>query len=163
MSAGITPDTPWIGVDTTGNVFDGNVYIAYDANLTATSHFGTLFTRSTDGGRTWWTPFYAPADETGELPGVAIDASGNLYVSADAFDAVTEAFLGYIEVTKITNGGTTIAETTRAGNPAYIIPSPLPGGSFRTLTIPQIAPDKDCVYLVWDSLPSPSCITCPQI
>ncbi|OLD78194.1 hypothetical protein AUF62_03000 [archaeon 13_1_20CM_52_20] len=163
ISAGITPDKPWIAVDTTGNAFDGNVYLAYDANLTATSYFGTLFTRSTDGGRTWSTPFYAPADETGELPGVAIDASGNVYVSADAFDAVTEAFLGYIEVTKITNGGTTVAGTTRAVNPANIIPSPLPGGSFRTFTIPQMAADKNGVYLVWDSFPPPGCNLCPQL
>ncbi len=163
ISAGITPDKPWIAVDTTGGLFDGNVYVAYDANLTATSHFGTLFTRSIDGGRTWSTPFYAPSDETGELPGVAIDSSGNVYVSADAFDAVTEAFLGYIQVTKITNGGTTIAGTTKAVNPASIIPSPLPGGSFRTFTIPQMAADKNGVYVVWDSFPPTGCLTCPQI
>src|SRR5207249_9086354 len=111
ISAGIFPDNPWIVADTTGGPFDGNVYFAYDANLTATSFFGTLFTRSTDGGNTWSAPFYTPADETGELPGMAIDASGNVYVSDDAFDPVSEAFLGYVEVTKITNGGTTIAET----------------------------------------------------
>ena len=150
ISAGIFPDKPWIAVDTTGGPFDGNVYVAYDANLTATSFFGTLFTRSIDGGQTWSAPFYAPADETGELPGMAIDASGNVYVSDDAFDPVSEAFLGYVEVTKITNGGTTIAETTRAVSPASIIPSPLPGGSFRAFTIPQMAADQNGVYLVWD-------------
>ncbi len=159
ISAGITPDKPWIAVDTTGGPFDGNVYVAYDANLTASSYFGTLFTRSTDGGKTWSTPFYAPSDETGELPGMTIDPSGNVYLSADAFNAVTEAFLGYIEVTKITNGGTTIAQTTKAVNPASLIPSPLPGGSFRTFTIPQMAADKNGVYLVWDSQQAgcPSC------
>ena len=150
ISAGIFPDKPWIVADTTGGPFDGNVYVAYDANLTATSFFGTLFTRSTDGGNTWSAPFYTPADETGELAGMAIDSSGNVYVSADAFDAVTENFLGYIEVTKITNGGTTIAGTTRAVNPAFLIPSPLPGGNFRDFTIPQMAADQNGVYLVWD-------------
>src|SRR6266568_3332724 len=150
ISAGIFPDKPWIVADTTGGAFDGNVYVAYDANLTATSFFGTLFIRSTDGGQTWSAPFYTPADETGELAGMAIDSSGNVYVSADAFDAVTENFLGYIEVTKITNGGTTVAGTTRAVNPAFLIPSPLPGGNFRAFTIPQMAADQNGVYLVWD-------------
>ncbi len=150
ISAGVFPDKPWIAVDTTGGAYDGNVYVAYDANLTATQAFATLFVRSTDGGATWSTPFYTPPDMTGELAGVAVDPSGNVYVSADAFDPIHEFPLGYVEVTKITGGGTTIAQTTKAVNPVSLIPSPLPGGSFRTFTIPQIAADQNGVYLVWD-------------
>lgn len=150
ISAGISPDKPWIAVDTTGGPYDGNVYVAYDANLTATQAFATLLVRSTDGGVTWSAPFYAPSDMTAELAGVTVDPSGNVYVSADAFDPVKEFPLGYVEVTKITNGGTTIVQTTKAVNPVSLIPSPLPGGSFRTFTIPQIAADQNGVYMVWD-------------
>ncbi len=150
ISAGVFPDKPWIAVDTTGGPNDGNVYVAYDANRTATEFFATLFTRSIDGGMTFSAPFYAPADETGELPGMAVDTTGNVYVSDVAFNPVTGAFLGYVEVTKITNGGTSIAGTTRPVNPAFPIPSPLPGGSFRAFTIPQMAADQNGVYLVLD-------------
>jgi hypothetical protein len=150
VSAGLFPDKPWIAVDTTGGPNDGNVYVAYDANLTATQHFATLFTRSTDGGQTFSPPFYAPADQTGELSGVTVDPSGNIYVSAVAFDPVTGNPLNYIEVSKITNAGTVLTGTSKAVNPAFAISSPLPGGSFRTFTIPQIASDPNGVYVVFD-------------
>ena len=150
ISAGIFPDKPWIAVDTTGGPNDGNIYVAYDANRTAIEPFATLFTRSTDRGMTFSAPFYAPADETGQGAGIAIDSSGNVYVSDVAFNPVTGAFLGYVEVTKITNGGTIIAGTTRPVDPAFLMPSPLPGGSFRTFTTPQMAADQNGVYLVLD-------------
>lgn len=149
ISAGIFPDKPWIAVDTTGGLNDGNVYVAYDANLTATHHFGTLFVRSLDGGKTWSTPFYVPADESGELPGVTVDPSGNIYVSTDAFDPVTGNPRGFIQVSKLINGGSVLVGTIFA-QPVALIPSPLPGGSFRAFTIPQITADTNGVYLLWD-------------
>jgi len=147
-------DKEWIAVDNSGGPNDGNVYLAFDANLTATSHFATLFTRSTDGGKTFSTPFYAPADQTGELPGVAVDYSGNVYLSADAFDPVTGNPItpNYIQVTKITNGGATISQNVKAVNPADFLKSSPPGASFRAFTIPQIAADTQGVYLVFDDI-----------
>src|SRR5437867_1151095 len=147
-------DKEWIAVDNSGGPNDGNVYLAFDANLTATNHFATLFTRSTDGGKTFSTPFYAPADQTGELPGVAVDYSGDVYVSTDAFDPVTGNLItpNYIQVTKITNGGTTISQNIKAVNPADLLKSSPPGASFRAFTIPQIAADSQGVYLVFDDI-----------
>src|SRR5205809_241435 len=145
-------DKEWIAVDTTGGPNDGNLYMAFDANLTATSYFGTLFTRSTDGGKTFSAPFYAPADETGELPGVTVDASGNVYVSSDAFNPITEVNLNYIQVSKITGGGTVLAQTVRAVNPASWLTGPPPGASFRAFTIPQLASDARGVYLAFDDV-----------
>jgi len=144
-------DKEWIAVDNTGGPFDGRVYLAFDANLTSTSYFATMLTRSSDGGRTWSSPFYTPADQTGELPGVTVGSNGDVYVSSDAFDALTGAPLGYIQVSKITNGGTYLAQNVRAVDPASLEFS-IPGGSFRAATIPQIAADKNGVYLVWDDL-----------
>ena len=144
-------DKEWIAVDNTGGPFDGNLYVAFDANLTATLPFATMLTRSTDGGRTFSTPFYAPTDKTGELPGITVDSNGNVYICSDAFDPVTGVPLDYVQVTKITDGGATIVQNVKAVNPAFFEQS-IPGGQFRAFTIPQIAADKTNVYLVWDDL-----------
>ncbi len=131
-------DKEWIAVDNTGGPFDGNVYVAFDANLTATSYFATMLTRSTDGGRTFSTPFYVPTDESGELPGITVDSNGDVYICSDAFNPVTGVPLNYVQVAKITDGGTTIVQNVRAVNPASFEQA-IPGGQFRAFTIPQIA------------------------
>ncbi len=140
-------------MDTTGGPYDGNVYLAFDGSLTPTSPFASVFTRSVDGGRTFSQPFYVPADDTGELAGVTVDPAGNVYVSTDAFDPVTGANLNYIQVSKLTNGGTTLVQNVRAVDPASWIENGTSiGATFRAFTIPQIAADKRGVYLVFDDL-----------
>ncbi len=148
----IIADKPWIAVDNTGGTYNGKVYLVFDANLTTTSPFGTLLTSSSDGGMTFSSPFYVPSDQTGELPGVAVDGSGNVYVSSDAFDPITEAFLNYIQVSKLTNGGTTLVQNVKAVNPANWLTSSPAGASFRAFTIPQIAADSSGVYLTFDDV-----------
>jgi len=146
-------DKPWIAVDNTGGPFDGNVYLAFDANLTSITPFATLFTRSTDGGNSFSPPFYAPSDRTGGLPGVAVDPAGNVFVSTDAFDPVTGANLNYIQVSKITGGGTTLVQNVKAVNPAsWVTSGSSIGASFRAFTIPQIAADAHGVYIVFDDV-----------
>lgn len=81
-----------------------------------------------------------------------MDSAGNVYVSTDAFDAVTGVPLNYTQVSKITNGGTTIVQNVKAVNPAYWLFNSPQGGSFRAFTIPQIASDAQGVYLVWDDV-----------
>lgn len=148
----LNDDKPWIVVDTSGGQYDGNVYLAFDANLTSTSHFATVLTHSSDGGRNFSEPFYVPKDETGELPGLTVDPSGDVYVSSDCFNPVTGASLNYVQVSKVTNGGTSLAHNVKAVTNACFLglSSTLPGGSFRDFTIPQIASDSNAVYLVRD-------------
>src|SRR6266581_526497 len=88
----------------------------------------------------------------GELPGVTVDSAGNVFVSSDAFDPVTGVALNYTQVTKITNGGTTLVQNVKAVNPAHWLFNSPQGGSFRAFTIPQIASDAQGVYLVWDDV-----------
>ena len=146
-------DKEWIAVDNTGGPHDGNLYVAVDGAQTPTSIFASLFTRSTDGGKTFSVPFYVPADQTGELAGVAVDSSGNVYVSTDAFDPITGANLNYIQVSKITNGGTTLVQNVRAVNPAsWVENGTALGATFRAFTIPQIAADANGVYLIFDDM-----------
>ncbi len=146
-------DKPWIAVDNTGGPSDGNVYLAFDANLTATLPFATLLTRSTDGGKTFSLPFYTPSDHTGELPSVTVDSAGNVYVSSNAFDPITGANLNYIQVSKVISGGTSLSQNVKAVNPAYWVTSGSAiGATFRAFTIPQIAADAIGVYLVFDDL-----------
>lgn len=146
-------DKEWIAVDNTGGPHDGNVYMAVDGAQTPTSVFASLFTRSTDGGKTFSPPFYVPADQTGELAGVAVDSSGNVYVSTDAFDPITGANLNYIQVSKITNGGTTLVQNVRAVNPAsWVENGTAIGATFRAFTIPQIAADANGVYIIFDDM-----------
>ena len=136
-------DKPWVTVDTTGGPSDGNVYVAFDRVFNGI--FTTVFTRSTNGGQTWSNPIATPSTG-GNLPGMAVDASGNVYVSTEG---ITPSTANLIQVTKLTSGGGLIAGTVTASTFVQI-PSPLPGGSFRTFTIPQMAADAFGVYVVWD-------------
>src|SRR3989442_899050 len=135
--------------------------------------------RSTDGGQSWTSellpgfpgdnspdgmaspvhlsntlsePLYTPGDETGELPGLTVDPLGEVYVSSDAFDPVTGVSLNYVQVSKVTNGGTVLAQNVKVVTNACFLglSSTLPGGSFRDFTIPQIVSDSKAVYLVRD-------------
>jgi hypothetical protein len=152
--SGFNPaDKPWIAVDTTGGPSDGSVYLAFDANVpqpNGITVFTSVFTRSIDGGKTFSTPIQVPAGSSfGNLPGVAIDGAGNVYVSTLAVDVLGNP-LNYIQVSKLTNGGSTLTGTVVAAASISLLPSPLPGNSFRTFTIPQMAADSSGVYMVWD-------------
>ncbi len=153
LVGGVTvADKPWIAVDDTGGPNDGNVYLAFDGTIG--NMFATVFARSVDGGATFSTPFFVPADGSGELPGITVSPSGDVFVSTPTFDPVTGQDLHRIRVSKLTNGGTTLTQTIVAADPVTSLPSPLPGNSFRTITIPQIAADSRGLYLVWDDFRS---------
>ncbi len=153
LVGGVTvADKPWIAVDNTGGPSDGNVYLAFDATIG--NIFATVITRSVDGGATFSTPFFVPADGSGELPGLTVSPGGDVLVSTPTFDPATGQDLHRIQVSKLTNGGTTLAQTIIAADPVTSLPSPLPGNRFRTSTIPQIAADSRGFYLVWDDFSS---------
>ncbi len=131
-------DKPWIAVDTTGGRNDGNVYVAFDGP------HGLVFTRSKDGGQTFSKP--TPAPGAGTLAGVAVDPTGNIFISSIQCTKQNCNIL----VSKSTNGGLGFSDPTKAV--ARITPVFLPGNGFRTFTIPQIAADANGVDVVWDEL-----------
>jgi hypothetical protein len=72
-SGALNPDFPKIAVDTTGGSNDGNVYVEF----THDTDGQTLFSRSTDGGRSFSQPLAVLSP--GINFNVAIDPDGNIY------------------------------------------------------------------------------------
>lgn len=134
-------DKPWIAVDNSGGLHDGNVYVIFGAGVFKGSFGGSIFVRSTDHGKTFSVPIVL-SDNTNFASGLTVDPSGAIYV----------AFLGgfgNIPVVKSTDGGVSFTGLIIAAN---ITPEfgPFPGNNFRTETLPQMASDNAGVYIVWD-------------
>jgi hypothetical protein len=134
-------DKPWIAVDATGGANDGNVYLAFDGTIN-NGLSGVVFTRSTNGGLTFASPILVTTD--GALPGIAVDAGGNIFVSAIQTSGHN------ILVSKSTDGGLSFSKPFFAAMNITPLPTALPGNRFRTTTIPQIAADASGVFIVWD-------------
>lgn len=149
-------DKEWIATDKTGGTNDGNVYVAFDSTIQGV--YVTSFSRSIDGGKTFSIPIMVPPvcaglpppNGCGNLPGVAVDSNGNVFVSSLPYNLTSGFFFSSIQVTKLTNGGSVVAPSVIVQSGVSLIPSPLPGGRFRAFTTPQIAADSRGVYLVWD-------------
>jgi hypothetical protein len=149
-------DKEWIAIDKTGGPTDGNVYVAFDSTIQGV--YVTSFGRSIDGGKTFSLPIMVPPscaglpppNGCGNLPGVTVDSNGNVFISSLPYNLTSGFFFNSIQVTKLTNGGSVVTGSIIVQSGISILPSPLPGGSFRTFTIPQITADSRGVYLVWD-------------
>ncbi len=141
-------DKPWIAVDTSGGPNSGNVYVDFFGCCTNTGLFTTLFTRSTDGGKTFSTPIPTSAVQQSFPTGLTVDTSGNIFVvSEHAPSGLSPAV--QIIVTKSTDRGLTFQAPVIA-IVATSIPDPLPGNKFRTSTLAQVAADSPAVYVVFD-------------
>ena len=132
-------DKEYIATDATGSAYDGNLYVSwtrfqYDSPI--------YFSRSTDGGSSFSTPF-AISDSSlssnqGSIPVVGPD--GTVYVAWYNFDQ------DFIRINKSTNGGSSFG-TPRLVADITSVPSPLPGGEFRTYSFPTMAVDQNTGYL----------------
>jgi hypothetical protein len=143
-------DKPWLAVDTTGGPNDGNVYIACDCAVRngvnrISGPVGLIFVRSTDGGKTFSNPVLV--SRAMSFPGVAIDPSGNIFVSGVLS---TKSGFTEIDVAKSTDGGLHFDNPVTAAPGIGFLPGTLPGNLFRTGTFPQVAADGIGVYMVWD-------------
>ncbi len=137
-------DKPWIAADTSRGPHSGSVYLGLDGSING--RFTLLFTRSTDGGRTFSDPVL-PSQADGFFAGLAVDPTGKIYVSSRGPGFSPK----HILVSKSTDGGVSFQAPVVV---AQITPLPkpsLPGNSFRVFTVPQIAADRRGVFVVWDS------------
>src|SRR5262249_15482266 len=106
-------------------VYGRNIVAAYNTSVFATDFntdiqffntlFGTGFSPSTDGGRTWTSGFLPPvrnASYTFGDPTVAVDRQGNFYATSLGVDA---DFNGKVQINKSTNGGRAWSEAVIVG------------------------------------------------
>ncbi len=126
-------DKQWITVDNTGGQYDGRVYLVMDNSVGGT----VVFTYSSDGGAS----FANTVAVGGRHGGLAVAPDGTVYI-------VTWNNANLLEISKSIDGGATV-QTNMSSIPITPLPSPLPGGNFRTGNNPQIASDSRGVYVTW--------------
>jgi len=140
-------DKPYIVADTSHSKFAGNLYIGWTQFTLSKSIL--LFSRSTDGGKTWSPPIEIstregmPRDDNGAVEGFvgAVGEDGRLYVAwCDASGVV-------LAISK--DGGRTFSHSRTAiqVGPSYFDPSYV----FRGNGFPQIAinPRTSELFLTW--------------
>jgi hypothetical protein len=103
----------------------GNVYIAWDGPG------GLLFARTTDHGGTWEGTAASPAVGASLAPGsfapqvvVAVDGTVHIFFLTNDLEVVTS-----------TDGGDSFSAPAVVASGITFLPSPLPGGTFRTPTV----------------------------
>lgn len=124
-------DKEWIAVDTTGGPHDGNVYVSWLRNpVNDTSRVESVFSRSTDGGKTW-----GPEIVLGRGSGAQMSIGPNGEVHA----LRTCAGVGYCAQLS-TDGGQTFSEPVRIG----------PSGTFLSNAVDvSNGPHRGNVYIAW--------------
>jgi hypothetical protein len=140
-------DKLWITVDSSGGPSDGTVYVTYDTFTLSggATGAGVALIRSTDGGVTYSLPLLAIRQ--GFLSGVTVDTKGRVFVSS--LTPGRSRTSSNIAVAVSIDGGLSFHGHEIAAS-VSLLPSPLPGNSFRDFTVPQIAADNRGAYIVWD-------------
>ena len=120
--------------------------MTYDViTLKGATDAGVALVRSTDGGITYSRPLLAI--KQGFSSGVTVDTQGRVFVSS--LTPGRSRTSSNIAVAVSTDGGLNFHGHEIATG-VSLLPSPLPGNSFRVFTTPQIAADDHGVYVVWD-------------
>ncbi len=136
-------DKPWIAVDSSGGPNDGTVYVTYDTiPLRGATDAGVALVRSIDGGVTYSLPILAI--KQGFFSGVTVDTQGRVFVSS--LTPGRSRTSSNIAVATSSDGGLSFHGHEIAAS-VSLLPSPLPGNSFRDFTLAQIAADNHGVYV----------------
>lgn len=140
-------DKPWIVADTGSGPHRGNIYVGWTQFTLSESHL--LFSRSTDGGKSWSLPIRLssvpglPRDDNGALEGFhgVVGPDGTLYAIWDNRDGIMMA------VSR--DGGKTFSKDRRviAAGPGYFGIT----GVARSNGFPQIGldPRSGNLYVAW--------------
>ena len=136
-------DKEYLTVDSTGSIYDGNVYLTWTCFCAGTPIY---FSRSMDGGASFSTPYEISdpgySSNQGSLP--VVGSGGILYIAWFNYNT------GGIRMAKSTNGGQSFGTPFPVAS-VNEIPSPLPGGAFRDNSFPTMAVDQTNgnVYVAW--------------
>jgi hypothetical protein len=140
-------DKPWVVADTSSSPHSGNLYVGWTQFTLSASDL--MFSRSTDGGKTWSAPLKLnsvsglPRDDNGALEGFhgVVAPDGTLYTIWDDRDGIMMATSH--------DGGRTFSKDRRIipAGPAYFAIT----GAYRTNGFPQIGidPHSGRLYVSW--------------
>jgi len=117
-----TPPSISMAVDTSGDAYNGYIYIAYPVDPpSATDSSDIMFTRSTTGGNTWSAPIRLNDDSTNDqfFPAVAVDPLGSF--NAAWYDRRLDPGNWYIDVfqTESNDGGSSFTANTRITDTSF--------------------------------------------
>ena len=152
VPSGSSQDKEFLGVDTSGGTFNGNVYLSWTSFPSA----AIFFSRSTNGGASFSVPFQiSPAGTANQGSEPAVGPNGELYVAWFRITAPRA-----ILVAKSTNGGASfsapvvVTPITTIGFGNLAVNARL-GGAFRTNSFPRIDvnPVNGEVYIVYNANP----------
>ena len=146
-------DKEWLACDPN----TGNVYVSW--TMFNGPESSIMFSRSTDGGRTFSRPWTLLSDIRArefQTQGsqVVVARDGTVHVTWIEFATDTEGVHRY---TRSTDGGQTFSDVVDIGPVTYIT-SPLPNGGYRTPTLPSLAVDNTggsydgSVYIAWNDM-----------
>jgi hypothetical protein len=148
-------ETVWVDRNL-ASPFNGNVYVSWTlfVGVPGTAE-PIMFTRSTDGGKTWSPAAKLSASYNNRSIGgrqgstIRTDAAGNVYVIWESGVTINGFKTDAQVFAKSTDGGVTFSRPAVIA-PVHDLPSPLPGSSFRNDSFPaaDIGPNGT-VYVGW--------------
>jgi hypothetical protein len=139
-------DKEWIAADPTNA---NKAYVTWTQfHTTSTGNYLSspiVISKTTDGGLTWSAPQALSSLNNSQGSVVQVDSSGTVHVVYETYyrgqDRVAYSYS--------TNGGATFQ--TKIIGTINDIPSPLPGGNFRTNSFPAFAIDGSTLHVVWSN------------
>lgn len=141
-------DKEWVAVDPNNS---NNVYIAWTI-FTGMVTARLMFSRSTDGGKTFSTPITVSEATSGELnlqgAALVVDNDGNIHLTWMNFGT------NEVRYAKSTDGGQSFSTPVDVA-PVTPIPSTLDNGNYRTPTMTMLAVDRSntnssgALYVTW--------------
>jgi hypothetical protein len=150
-------DKEAIWVDKSTSPFSGNVYLSWTLFIGGPGRAEPImFTRSTDGGKTWAPAQKLSASYNNNTIGgrqgstIRTDSKGNVYVIWESGVTINGTKTDAQVFAKSTDGGVTFSKPAVI-SPVSGLPSPLPGSSFRNDSFPSADIDlkTDAVYVTW--------------